>query len=141
MKVGISKFLNGVGEGVEQHVEKLDSQFSDLSKLLVARTIKLKIIEPKCQEVRIVEKVHLDEAKMHGSKEGRRWWWYRNREVMKVSKNSNISGNWWWWCRNEEEDKDGEGAGRCVEVDLFIYLFCYFNYQYLEICKVLFYPF
>lgn len=54
VKVGIPEFLNEVGKGVEQHVEKLDSEFGDLQKLLVARTIKLKRVGLKCQEVRIV---------------------------------------------------------------------------------------
>lgn len=54
MKVGIPEFLNEVGKGVEQHVEKLDSEFGDLQKLLVARTVKLKRVGLKYQEVRIV---------------------------------------------------------------------------------------
>ncbi|CAA2977842.1 Hypothetical predicted protein [Olea europaea subsp. europaea] len=50
VKVGIPEFLNEVGKGVEQHVEKLDSEFGDLQKLLVARTVKLKRVGLKCQE-------------------------------------------------------------------------------------------
>ncbi|CAI9774638.1 unnamed protein product [Fraxinus pennsylvanica] len=50
MKVGISELLNGVGEGVEQHIETLESEFSDLQKLLIDRTRRLKKIDLKCQE-------------------------------------------------------------------------------------------
>ncbi|KAL2491214.1 IGR protein motif [Abeliophyllum distichum] len=56
VKVGIPEFLNGVGKGVEQHVEKLESEFGDLQKLLVARTIKLKRIGLKCQERKLILK-------------------------------------------------------------------------------------
>ena len=42
VKVGIPEFLNGVGKGVETHVEKLESEIGDFSKLLVTRTLKLK---------------------------------------------------------------------------------------------------
>ncbi|MCE3215120.1 hypothetical protein HAX54_000931 [Datura stramonium] len=42
VKVGIPEFLNGVGKGVQTHVEKLESEIGDFSKLLVTRTLKLK---------------------------------------------------------------------------------------------------
>ncbi|KAG5525475.1 hypothetical protein RHGRI_031953 [Rhododendron griersonianum] len=35
VKVGIPEFLNGVGKGVETHVEKLESEIGDIQKLLV----------------------------------------------------------------------------------------------------------
>lgn len=51
VKVGIPEFLNGIGKGVEAHVEKLESEFGDLQKLLVARTLKLKKLEIPCKHV------------------------------------------------------------------------------------------
>lgn len=42
VKVGIPEFLNGIGKGVEQYTEMLESEFGDLNKLLVARGLKLK---------------------------------------------------------------------------------------------------
>lgn len=51
VKVGIPEFLNGVGKGVEKHVEKLESEIGDLNKLLVTRTIKLKRLGIPCQDV------------------------------------------------------------------------------------------
>ena len=52
VKVGIPEFLNGIGKGVEAHVEKLETEFgSDLQKLLVARTLKLKKLEIPCKHV------------------------------------------------------------------------------------------
>ncbi|XP_073154010.1 uncharacterized protein [Henckelia pumila] len=50
VKVGIPEFLNGVGKGVEKHVEKLESELGDLNKLLVTRTIKLKRLGIPCQD-------------------------------------------------------------------------------------------
>ena len=35
VKVGISEFLNGAGNGVETHVAKLESEIGDFQKLLV----------------------------------------------------------------------------------------------------------
>lgn len=52
MKVGIPEFLNGVGKGLENHVEKLESEIGDLSKLLVTRTVKLKRLGIPCKDVR-----------------------------------------------------------------------------------------
>lgn len=54
VKVGIPEFLNGIGKGVEQHAEKLESEFGDFQKLLVARTLKLKRLGLKCQEVSMI---------------------------------------------------------------------------------------
>ncbi|CAH9129804.1 unnamed protein product [Cuscuta epithymum] len=42
VKVGIPEFLNGVGKGVEAHVDKLESEIGDFQKLLVTRTLRLK---------------------------------------------------------------------------------------------------
>ncbi|KAE9446700.1 hypothetical protein C3L33_21430, partial [Rhododendron williamsianum] len=39
VKVGIPEFLNGVGKGVETHVEKLESEIGDIQKLLVTREV------------------------------------------------------------------------------------------------------
>jgi hypothetical protein len=41
-KVGIPEFLNGIGNGVEAHVAKLESEIGDFQKLLVTRTLRLK---------------------------------------------------------------------------------------------------
>ncbi|KAL6514765.1 hypothetical protein OROGR_020344 [Orobanche gracilis] len=49
-KVGIPEFLNGVGKGLENHVEKLESEIGDLQKLLVTRTIKLKRLGIPCKD-------------------------------------------------------------------------------------------
>ncbi|CAN4108925.1 unnamed protein product [Withania somnifera] len=49
VKVGIPEFLNGVGKGVETHVEKLESEIGDFSKLLVTRTLKLKELGIPCK--------------------------------------------------------------------------------------------
>ncbi|XP_073039180.1 uncharacterized protein [Primulina eburnea] len=54
VKVGISEFLNGVGKGVEKHVEKLESEIGDLNKLLVSRTIKLKRLGIPCQDRKLI---------------------------------------------------------------------------------------
>ena len=51
VKVGIPEFLNAIGKGVEGHVEKLENEFGDLQKLLVARTLKLKKLEIPCKHV------------------------------------------------------------------------------------------
>lgn len=53
VKVGIPEFLNGVGKGVETHVEKLESEIGDFSKLLVTRTLKLKKLGIPCKHVSI----------------------------------------------------------------------------------------
>ena len=51
VKVGIPEFLHGIGQGVEAHVEKLESEFGDLQKLLVTRTLRLKKLEIPCKHV------------------------------------------------------------------------------------------
>nr|XP_027107977.1 uncharacterized protein LOC113727815 isoform X1 [Coffea arabica] len=45
VKVGIPEFLNGVGKGVEAHVQKLEAEIGDLQKLLVTRRWKLKNLD------------------------------------------------------------------------------------------------
>lgn len=52
VKVGIPEFLNGVGRGLQNHVEKLESEIGDLNKLLVTRTLKLKRLGIPCKDVR-----------------------------------------------------------------------------------------
>ena len=51
MKVGIPEFLKGVGNGVETHVQKLETEIGDFQKLLVTRTLKLKKLEIPCKHV------------------------------------------------------------------------------------------
>ncbi|XP_021771282.1 uncharacterized protein LOC110735399 isoform X3 [Chenopodium quinoa] len=48
-KVKVPEFLNGKGKGVEAHVGKLESEFGDLQKLLVVRTLKLKKLDFPCK--------------------------------------------------------------------------------------------
>ncbi|KAF7126933.1 hypothetical protein RHSIM_Rhsim11G0097400 [Rhododendron simsii] len=52
VKVGIPEFLNGVGKGVETHVEKLESEIGDIQKLLVTRTLKLKKLGIPCKHIK-----------------------------------------------------------------------------------------
>lgn len=54
MKVGIPEFLKGVGRGLENHVEKLETEIGDLQKLLVTRTLKLKRLGIPCKDVRTI---------------------------------------------------------------------------------------
>ncbi|XP_057539780.1 uncharacterized protein LOC130817852 [Amaranthus tricolor] len=56
VKVGIPEFLNAIGKGVEGHVEKLENEFGDLQKLLVARTLKLKKLEIPCKHRKLILK-------------------------------------------------------------------------------------
>lgn len=56
MKVGIPEFLHGIGQGVEAHVEKLESEFGDLQKLLVTRTLRLKKLEIPCKHRKLILK-------------------------------------------------------------------------------------
>ncbi|KAL8540952.1 hypothetical protein ACS0TY_002283 [Phlomoides rotata] len=56
VKVGIPEFLKGVGRGVENHVEKLESEIGDLQKLLVTRTIKLKRLGIPCKDRKLILK-------------------------------------------------------------------------------------
>ncbi|XP_071735443.1 uncharacterized protein [Rutidosis leptorrhynchoides] len=61
VKVGIPEFLNGIGNGVEQYADKLESEFGDLQNLLVARSMKLKKIniggDPKvCKHRKLILK-------------------------------------------------------------------------------------
>ena len=54
VKVGIPEFLSGVGNGVETHVAKLESEIGDFQKLLVTRTLKLKKLGIPCKHVIIL---------------------------------------------------------------------------------------
>ncbi|KAL3538292.1 hypothetical protein ACH5RR_001658 [Cinchona calisaya] len=56
VKVGIPEFLNGVGKGVEAHVEKLESEIGDFQKLLVTRTLKLKKLQIPCKHRKLILK-------------------------------------------------------------------------------------
>ncbi|KAL6964631.1 hypothetical protein U1Q18_035683 [Sarracenia purpurea var. burkii] len=56
LKVGIPEFLNGVGRGVEAHVEKLESEIGDIQKLLVTRTLKLKKLGIPCKHRKLILK-------------------------------------------------------------------------------------
>ncbi|XVF41754.1 hypothetical protein PTKIN_Ptkin01aG0305700 [Pterospermum kingtungense] len=55
-KVGIPEFLNGVGNGVETHVAKLESEICDFQKLLVTRTLKLKKLGIPCKHRKLILK-------------------------------------------------------------------------------------
>ncbi|KAG9450910.1 hypothetical protein H6P81_010875 [Aristolochia fimbriata] len=54
VKVGIPEFLNGIGRGVEEHVEKLEKELGDLQNLLVTRTLKLKKLEIPCKHRKLI---------------------------------------------------------------------------------------
>ncbi|KAH6776940.1 IGR motif protein [Perilla frutescens var. hirtella] len=56
VKVGIPEFLNGVGRGLENHVEKLEAEIGDFNKLLVTRTIKLKRLGIPCKDRKLILK-------------------------------------------------------------------------------------
>ncbi|XP_059648219.1 uncharacterized protein LOC132294393 [Cornus florida] len=56
VKVGIPEFLNGVGKGVETHVEKLENEIGDFQKLLVTRTLKLKKLGIPCKHRKLILK-------------------------------------------------------------------------------------
>ncbi|XP_028961088.1 uncharacterized protein [Malus domestica] len=51
VKVGIPEFLNGIGNGVESHVTKLESEIRDFQKLLVIRTLRLKKLGVPCKHM------------------------------------------------------------------------------------------
>ncbi|KAI9108603.1 hypothetical protein K1719_020487 [Acacia pycnantha] len=55
-KVGIPEFLNGIGNGVESHVAKLETEISDFQKLLVCRTLKLKKLGIPCKHRKLILK-------------------------------------------------------------------------------------
>ncbi|KAG2242188.1 hypothetical protein Bca52824_055301 [Brassica carinata] len=40
----VPEFLSGIGRGVETHIPKLETAIGDLLKLLVARTLNIKLI-------------------------------------------------------------------------------------------------
>ncbi|KAK6121098.1 hypothetical protein DH2020_045150 [Rehmannia glutinosa] len=56
VKVGIPEFLSGVGKGLANHAEKLESEIGDLQKLLVTRTIKLKRLGIPCKDRKLILK-------------------------------------------------------------------------------------
>ncbi|KAF5186854.1 Igr motif protein [Thalictrum thalictroides] len=56
VKVGIPEFLNGVGNGVETHVAKLETEIGDFQKLLVTRTLKLKKLGIPCKHRKLILK-------------------------------------------------------------------------------------
>ncbi|OMP09367.1 hypothetical protein COLO4_05537 [Corchorus olitorius] len=56
LKVGIPEFLNGVGNGVETHVAKLESEIGDFQRLLVTRTLKLKKLGIPCKHRKLILK-------------------------------------------------------------------------------------
>ncbi|MED6121601.1 hypothetical protein PIB30_031706 [Stylosanthes scabra] len=55
-KVGIPEFLTGIGNGVESHVAKLESELGDFQKLLVTRTLKLKKLGIPCKHRKLILK-------------------------------------------------------------------------------------
>ncbi|XP_028791477.1 uncharacterized protein LOC114747328 isoform X2 [Neltuma alba] len=55
-KVGIPEFLNGIGNGVESHVSKLETEIGDFQKLLVCRTLKLKKLGIPCKHRKLILK-------------------------------------------------------------------------------------
>ncbi|KAF7805042.1 IGR motif protein [Senna tora] len=55
-KVGIPEFVNGIGNGVEAHVAKLESEIGDFHKLLVTRTLKLKKLGIPCKHRKLILK-------------------------------------------------------------------------------------
>ncbi|XP_048441997.1 uncharacterized protein LOC125478197 isoform X1 [Pyrus x bretschneideri] len=56
VKVGIPEFLNGIGNGVESHVTKLESEIGDFQKLLVIRTLRLKKLGVPCKHRKLILK-------------------------------------------------------------------------------------
>ncbi|RYR71630.1 hypothetical protein Ahy_A02g005861 [Arachis hypogaea] len=56
VKVGIPEFLTGIGNGVESHVAKLESELGDFQKLLVTRTLKLKKLGIPCKHRKLILK-------------------------------------------------------------------------------------
>ncbi|XP_020206148.1 uncharacterized protein LOC109791284 [Cajanus cajan] len=56
VKVGIPEFLSGIGNGVESHVAKLESEIGDFQKLLVTRTLKLKKLGIPCKHRKLILK-------------------------------------------------------------------------------------
>ncbi|KAM2646482.1 hypothetical protein EV1_019888 [Malus domestica] len=56
VKVGIPEFLNGIGNGVESHVTKLESEIRDFQKLPVIRTLRLKKLGVPCKHRKLILK-------------------------------------------------------------------------------------
>ncbi|KAK1356122.1 IGR domain-containing protein [Heracleum sosnowskyi] len=56
VKVGIPEFLKAVGNGVETHVQKLETEIGDFHKLLVTRTFKLKNFDIPCKHRKLILK-------------------------------------------------------------------------------------
>lgn len=49
--MGIPEFLKGIGNGVETHMAKLETEIGDIEKLLVTRTLRLKKLGIPCKHV------------------------------------------------------------------------------------------
>ncbi|KAI0528888.1 hypothetical protein KFK09_001431 [Dendrobium nobile] len=56
LKVGIPDFLNSVGNGVEAHAAKLETEIGDFNKLLVTRTLRLKKLGIPCKHRKLILK-------------------------------------------------------------------------------------
>ncbi|KAM7274039.1 hypothetical protein ACFE04_028703 [Oxalis oulophora] len=56
VKVGVPEFLHGIGNGVETHVAKLETEIGDIHKLLVTRTLKLKKLGIPCKHRKLILK-------------------------------------------------------------------------------------
>ncbi|KAM7279191.1 hypothetical protein ACFE04_006325 [Oxalis oulophora] len=56
VKVGVPEFLHGIGNGVEAHVAKLESEIGDIQKLVVTRTLKLKKLGIPCKHRKLILK-------------------------------------------------------------------------------------
>ncbi|XP_020596795.1 uncharacterized protein LOC110036639 [Phalaenopsis equestris] len=56
MKVGIPDFLNSVGNGIEAHAAKLETEIVDFNKLLVTRTLRLKKLGIPCKHRKLILK-------------------------------------------------------------------------------------
>ncbi|KAM0954521.1 putative IGR protein [Dioscorea sansibarensis] len=53
-KVGIPEFLKGIGNGVETHTAKLETEIGDIEKLLVTRTLRLKKLGIPCKHRKLI---------------------------------------------------------------------------------------
>ncbi|KAH7676386.1 IGR protein motif-containing protein [Dioscorea alata] len=53
-KVGIPEFLKGIGNGVETHMAKLETEIGDIEKLLVTRTLRLKKLGIPCKHRKLI---------------------------------------------------------------------------------------
>ncbi|KAJ0979958.1 hypothetical protein J5N97_015432 [Dioscorea zingiberensis] len=53
-KVGIPEFLKGIGNGLETHMAKLETEIGDIEKLLVTRTLRLKKLGIPCKHRKLI---------------------------------------------------------------------------------------